>query len=175
MYYIIILILIAIDQAVKYVVRMNMQLGQTIPVVQDVFHITYIQNTGAAFSIMQGQTAILIAIPSIITIAIIVYIYKFTKKSHFTLPLALALVCGGGLGNLTDRIRFGAVVDFIDFRVFPIFNFADIFVCVGCGLLIIHMFVYDKPKTNIYNIDDADNSEGIDSTNGADNTKGAVS
>jgi len=160
MYYIIIIVLAAIDQAIKYVVRANMNVGETIPVIENVFHITYIHNTGAAFSIMQGQTAFLIAVPAILTIAIIVYLHKQTKGSHFTLPLALALICAGGTGNLIDRIRFGWVVDFIDFRVFPIFNAADVFVCTGCGALIIYMIFFDKPKN-------AENSDSPDSVESA--------
>ena len=147
LYYIIIIVLIAIDQAVKYFIRVSMELGETIPVIQDIFHITYISNTGAAFSIMQGQTAILIIIPVVLITAMAAYIYKIRRSRHFTLLLALALICGGGLGNLIDRVRFGAVVDFIDFRVFPIFNFADIFVCCGCGLLVLYVIFFEKHES----------------------------
>jgi len=146
MYYIIIILLVGIDQAIKYAIRANMTLRETIPIIEGVFHLTYIQNTGAAFGILQGQTAFLIALPAILVVAILIYLHKKTNGSHFTLPLSLALICGGGIGNLIDRVRFGAVIDFIDFRIFPIFNAADIFVCVGCGLLILHMIFFDKPQ-----------------------------
>jgi len=147
MYYIIIILLVGIDQAIKYAIRANMTLRETIPIIEGVFHLTYIQNTGAAFGILQGQTAFLIALPAVLVVAILIYLHKKTNGSHVTLPLSLALICGGGIGNLIDRVAFGAVIDFIDFRIFPIFNAADIFVCVGCGLLILHMIFFDKPKS----------------------------
>ena len=162
MYYIIIIVLAAIDQAIKYAIRTNMDLKETIPVVENVFHITYIQNPGASFGVLQGQTALLIVVPVILIVAIIVYLYAKTKGSHFTLPLSLALICAGGFGNLIDRIRFGAVVDFIDFRVFPIFNAADIFVCTGSGLLILYMLFFDKPKGDSDG-ESAENAENAES------------
>ena len=121
-----------------------MSLGETIPVIENIFHITYIHNTGGAFSILQGQTAALTIIPAILIVAMIIYIHKKRESGHFTLLSSLALICGGGLGNLIDRARLGVVVDFIDFRVFPVFNFADICVCCGCGLLIVYMIFFDK-------------------------------
>lgn len=60
--------------------------------------------------------------------------------------LAIAFICGGGLGNLIDRITQGYVVDLFDFRVFPVFNIADIFICVGCGLLLLDVFVAERKK-----------------------------
>ena len=60
--------------------------------------------------------------------------------------LAIAFICGGGLGNLIDRITQGYVVDLFDFRVFPVFNIADIFICVGCGLLLLNVFVSERKK-----------------------------
>ena len=139
MYYIIILMILAADQAVKHAVRANMELGGSIPLIEGIVHITYITNTGGAFSLLQGHTAFLIVVTAALTAAIVLYIHKNRKNGSFTLLLALSLICGGGLGNLIDRARLGSVVDFIDFRVFPVFNVADICVCCGCGLLLIHM------------------------------------
>jgi len=147
MYIIVIAILVAIDQAIKFVVSSNMSPQESITVIDGVFHITYIYNTGAAFGILQGQRTLLTVIASVLVIGILIFIYKKAKDSHFTFPLSLSLICGGGIGNLIDRIRIGGVVDYLDFNVFPpIFNAADIFVCVGCGLLIIHMIFFDKQK-----------------------------
>ena len=146
--YIIIIVALIIDQVTKYIVSSTMVLGQSIPVIENVFHITYFQNTGAAFGILQGQTTLLTVLPIVLIIGILIFLAVKTKGSHFTLPLALALICSGGIGNLIDRIRFGAVIDFFDFRVFPIFNVADSFVVIGCGLLIIHMIFFDKTESS---------------------------
>jgi signal peptidase II len=144
MYYFIIIVLIVIDQAVKYFISVNMDIGDSIPVIENILHITYVYNNGAAFSILKGQTAVLLIIPAILAIAIIAFIYLKRKSGHFTLLFALSLICGGGIGNFLDRARLGAVLDFIDFRVFPIFNVADICVCCGCGLLFLYMVIFDK-------------------------------
>jgi len=147
MYYGIITLLIAIDQGIKFVVASRMRLGESIPVIEDFLHITYIRNSGGAFGIMQGQTAILTLIPALLTIGFLVYIYKKRKSEKLPYLLSLSLIAAGGIGNLIDRIRFGEVVDFIDFRVFPIFNFADICVCCGCALLL-YVMLYEKPTSD---------------------------
>ena len=144
MYYVIIVALVAIDQAIKYLVRVNMHLGETVPVVENVIHITYVSNSGGAFSILQGQTALLLAVPTVMSAAILWYIHKNRNSTKFMPLLALSAIASGGMGNLIDRARFGHVVDFIDFRVFPVFNFADICVCCGCGLLVLHMLFFEK-------------------------------
>jgi len=144
--YIIIAVSIIIDQITKYIVRTNMVLGESIPVIENVFHITYFRNSGAAFGILQGQTTLLTVLPIILIAAILFFLTAKTRENHFLLPLSLALICSGGIGNLIDRLRFGAVVDFLDFRVFPIFNVADSCVVIGCGLLIIYMFVFEKTE-----------------------------
>jgi len=144
--YIIIIVAIIIDQTTKYLISSTMVLGQSIPIIEDVFHITYFRNAGAAFGILQGQTTLLTVLPIVLIIGILIFLTVKTKGSHFTLPLALVLICSGGIGNLIDRIRFGNVIDFFDFRVFPIFNVADSLVVIGCGLLLIHMFLFDKDE-----------------------------
>ena len=126
-----------LDQVVKYLIRTNMQVAESIPVIEGLFHITYVQNRGGAFSILEGQTVMLTVLPALLTAAILIFIYKKRRTEPQLVLLALALICGGGIGNLIDRVRFGAVVDFLDFRVFPIFNVADICVCMGCGLLLL--------------------------------------
>jgi len=141
MYYIIIIALTAVDQAVKYIIRANMNLGESIPVIENILHITYVSNSGGAFSILRGQTVLLTVFPAILIIAIIVYIQKNKDNSRAPVSFGLSLICSGGLGNVIDRARFSAVTDFIDFRVFPVFNVADICVCCGCGLIIIYMFI----------------------------------
>lgn len=140
MYFIIIAIIIFLDQLVKYLIQANMELNNTLPIVRDFFHLTYIHNTGAAFSILEGKTEILIILPSLLTLLLIAYVLKKRKSEHWVMLLSLSLIIAGGIGNLIDRISYGYVVDYLDFRVFPIFNVADIAVSCGCALLLIYMF-----------------------------------
>ena len=125
-----------------------MALYESIPVIQDVFHITYIQNKGAAFSIMEGQINFLILLPMVMIIAAVIFMLVMRKKGHPVLMTSVALIAGGGIGNLIDRIALGYVVDYLDFRVFPIFNLADIAVCVGCGLLVLYVLLIDGKQKN---------------------------
>ena len=145
MYYIAILALIALDWVTKYWVQTSMALNDTIPVIDGIFHITYIHNYGAAFSMLQGKQAFLLLVTGVAMAAILVFLVAAQKKKALS-PLglwALTLVLGGGLGNFIDRIRLGYVVDFLDFRVWPIFNVADIAVCCGGGLLIFYVLIWE--------------------------------
>lgn len=142
-YYLIVAAIIAADQAVKKTVAEGMELNETIPLIRDVFHITYIRNTGAAFSLMEGFRGLLILVPVLLIGAAMVYIFLKRKKAHPVILLSLAFIAGGGLGNVLDRAVRGYVVDYLDFRVFPVFNIADIFVCLGCGLLIVYILFLD--------------------------------
>ena len=150
MYYVVIIALTALDQTVKHIIRSSMDLGETIPVIEGVLHITNVSNSGGAFSILKGQTVLLTVIPAILIIALSVYIHMNRKRGGATVLLGLSLICSGGLGNLIDRVRYSSVTDFIDFRVFPVFNIADICVCCGCGLIILYMMLEkrrEKAKT----------------------------
>ncbi|MCQ4637899.1 signal peptidase II [Anaerovorax odorimutans] len=146
MYYILIAAIIVLDQIVKKVVTSCMALGESIPVFSQVFHITYIRNQGAAFSLLEGFRGFLILLPAVLILAALVYIFKKRRTAHPLLLTSLSFIAGGGLGNVIDRAAFGYVVDYLDFRVFPIFNVADIFVCLGCGLLIVYMIFIDGKK-----------------------------
>jgi len=147
MYFIIIAFVVALDQLTKYLIQANLVLNSTIPLVDGIFHITYIQNSGAAFSMFQNKTGFLIAMQLAVITVVLVYLIKRQKKEHWSLLLSLSLIAAGGMGNLIDRAMNGYVVDFLDFRIWPIFNVADISVCVGCGLLVIYMF-FVEPKLN---------------------------
>ncbi len=147
MYYFLIIAAVLLDQVVKFIVRSCMELQESIPIIEGVFHITYIQNTGAAFSMFSGYTGLLAITTAIITLGILFYMYKIRRSAHKTLMLALSLIIAGGVGNIIDRVFLKYVVDFLDLRVWPIFNLADIYVCCGCGLLIIYVF-FIEPKLN---------------------------
>ncbi len=149
MYYFLIIIAVVIsDQIIKNHVVGTMALYESIPVLQDIFHITYIHNTGAAFSLMAGKISVLILLPLFMIIAAVVFMLIMRKKGHPLMMTSVALIAGGGIGNLIDRIALGYVVDYLDFRVFPIFNLADIAVCVGCGLLVLYVLFFDGKQKN---------------------------
>ena len=148
MFYILIIAVIVFDQLSKFIIQSNMDLNSSIPLIEGFFSITYIRNTGAAFSVLQGKTIILIFIQVFVILAIFGYVIYKKKSLHWTLKTALALIAGGGLGNLIDRVYNGYVVDFIHFHFWPIFNIADISVCIGSGLLIIYVFLIEGKEKN---------------------------
>jgi len=113
-----------------------MTLSQSIPIINNVLHMTYILNTGAAFGIFKGMNLLLIWISIIIIGAIL---YNYDKIPKDTVPqIGFALIIGGAIGNLIDRIFLGHVIDFIDFRIWPAFNIADSAISIGAVLLIIY-------------------------------------
>ena len=141
--YIIALISLIIDQIVKILVSNYLILGQTTKIINNFFYLTYVQNTGAAFSILIGYRYILI----IITLIFLYYLYKNTKKQINPNKLAIlshGLLLGGIIGNLIDRIIYGYVIDYLDFMIFnynfPIFNLADTFIVIGCIILVINSY-----------------------------------
>lgn len=141
---------IVTDRLSKYYVSQNLRVGQGIPVITDIFHITYQRNTGAAFSILEGHTKLLAVFTLIILTAFIIYMFVKKPESKL-LKLSAALITGGALGNLIDRIRLGYVIDFFDFCFinFPVFNIADCCVVVGAGLMCIYILKHtgdDKPE-----------------------------
>ena len=138
-------VLFAADMFAKFLVYTNMSQGDSIPLINGIFHITYAKNTGAAFSIFEGNNTILSIITAVLLIAIVGFlVYK--KPSSKILTLALVMIVAGGAGNLMDRFRFGYVVDFFDFRLinFAVFNTADSFVVIGACLLAIYMLFLDN-------------------------------
>jgi len=101
--------------------------------------LTYIHNTGAGFGILKDRTFILILI-SIVVIGYILYFIKDIKNNERTLQVLVAFILGGTLGNLLDRLMYGSVIDFLDFRIWPIFNFADSFLTIGVISLIFYFW-----------------------------------
>lgn len=147
-YLLIIIGVVALDQITKALARHFLMALTSVPVIPNVFHLTYIENTGAAFSLLAGRSALLIVITVVLIAVLCAWLYLLPKSRRY-LPLdtALALVIGGAVGNLIDRIVFGYVIDFFDFRLigFAIFNVADVFVVVGCALVILAVIKNDIP------------------------------
>ncbi len=129
------LLVLLVDLVSKYIVQANMELYQSIPVIEGVFHLTYILNPGAAFGMLPNQTVFFIIVAAVAIVAVLVF-YKRIVKEAWPVQLALGMAVGGALGNLIDRIRYGKVVDFLDFRIWPVFNLADTAIVIGVGFLI---------------------------------------
>ncbi len=127
--------IILLDQLVKLYIQSTMLPGMSFPIIQDVFHITFVLNPGAAFGILANQQFFFIGIGIAILLAA-VYYYPMLKKQDIWIRYGAALLLGGAVGNLIDRIRYGVVVDFFDFRIWPVFNVADIAIVVGVGCII---------------------------------------
>lgn len=127
--------IIIIDQLSKIYIQNTMSLGLSIPVIDDVFHITYILNPGAAFGLLEHQRLFFIAVAAALVIAT-AYFYRQLCAFGAPVRYGAGLLVGGAVGNLIDRIDTGYVVDFFDFRVWPIFNIADIAIVIGVSLII---------------------------------------
>ena len=120
------------DQIFKIILSRVYPEGTGFPVIPGVFHITMVHNSGAAFGILGGNTRFLI----LVSLGVIAGLLFFLRRPS----LAWALVLGGAFGNLYDRLRFGYVIDFLDFRVWPVFNLADACICVGVGCIVWSFF-----------------------------------
>ncbi|WP_404452524.1 signal peptidase II [Virgibacillus necropolis] len=148
-YYIIAGILVVIDQVTKWVVVKNMELYESITIIQDFFYFTSHRNKGAAWGILQGKMIFFYIVTTIVVIGVIYYMQKYAKNDKL-LAISLTFVLGGAIGNFIDRIFRGEVVDFLDFIIFgydfPIFNVADSSLVVGVTLVLLATFIDEKKK-----------------------------
>lgn len=129
------LAVVILDQFSKYIVVEKIALGESIPIIEEVFHLTYILNPGAAFGMFAHNRLFFIAI-AVIVIGIIIWARREILASPWEVKAGCGLFLGGAIGNLIDRARQGLVIDFFDFRIWPVFNIADIAICIGVGLII---------------------------------------
>ncbi|NHN33191.1 signal peptidase II [Paenibacillus agricola] len=137
-YYVIAAAVFLLDQFIKGSVVRYMELGQSIPLIKGIFHLTSHRNRGAAFGILQNQRLFFIVVTIAILIGIILYLRKVYKSQPF-LSVALAMVMGGALGNFVDRAIKGEVVDMFEFKFinYPIFNMADALIVTGFTMIIL--------------------------------------
>jgi signal peptidase II len=126
------------DQITKRLAEDHLRDQRSVPVVDDILRLTYVQNRGAAFGLLQDQTTFFVLV-GVLVIGVIAASYRYLPRSGFLLHLALGLQLGGAIGNLIDRVRQGYVVDFVDFGYranwWPVFNVADSAIVVGVALL----------------------------------------
>ena len=138
--------IVAADQLSKLWIVANIPLYEQIPVISGLFHLTYVQNTGAAFSSFEGQIWLFTIVFVVLTAAVI---WEFsTKKMGFTAfeRWCIAAIYAGGLGNMIDRLRLGYVVDMIEveFMNFAVFNVADCFITCGCIAMLVSLIFFNK-------------------------------
>lgn len=136
MTFLVALSIFVLDRLTKIVAVHNMSNGQSIEIYPKIFHFTLVLNNGTAFGLLKGQNAALAILTALAVLLMTVYILTH-KDSNIFMTLALGLVLGGALGNLFDRIRFGCVVDFLDFRIWPVFNVADSAITIGMIIMAI--------------------------------------
>ena len=144
-------LLVGIDQASKYLTLEVLKPIGNVNIIENFFSLTYVENRGAAFGIMQGGKWIFVILTIIVCIACVIYYSKLANENRLKIVrISIVLICSGAEGNMIDRLFRGYVVDMLNFYIFgydfPIFNFADICVCVGAFLLIIGILFFDKSK-----------------------------
>jgi len=140
-----IFILFFLDRITKEIVRAAMPLNFSIPVLKDTFHITHITNTGIAFGLARGNNLFFLILSGVIILLLIFFFIKSEKRSEL---MPVSLIIAGAAGNILDRIIYGSVCDFLDFRIWPVFNLADSFVTIG-GVVLFYLEFLKKPRADI--------------------------
>lgn len=135
LYYFTVILIYFLDQLSKFSAVRLLRQGSSTPVIENIFHLTLVHNTGAAFGIMKSHPYLFIIAAFLATVIITLLLIKKGKEMTFAEKISLCFIMGGTLGNLTDRLRFGYVIDFIDLRIWPVFNIADSFITIGACLL----------------------------------------
>lgn len=133
------LVVLVLDRLTKALVVGHMRLGESIPIIPDVFHLTYILNPGAAFGLFAESRYFFLGI-ALLALGLVFYFRRQILQETLWVRWGVGLFVGGTLGNVWDRVQSGLVIDFLDFRIWPIFNVADMAICVGVGLIIWSLF-----------------------------------
>ncbi len=167
-------LLIALDQWLKYLVTVHLKGNPAVPIIEDVFELLYVENPGAAFSILQNQRVFFIIFTGIVMLFLLTVLLSGRYRHHSLLNISFVLVLAGGIGNLIDRIVHGVVIDYLYFKWidFPVFNFADCCLVLGAILMLIFFFfVYEdtsmakKKETPVTKTEEAsDGQEKLDRT-----------
>ena len=132
-----------LDQITKALATAYLKPIFDFPLIEGVFHLTYTENSGAAFGMLSNNRWVFMIFSSVMIVAMCVYLFLPKKQSRPLFCMAMAAVVAGGIGNMIDRIVYGKVVDFFYFKLinFAIFNVADVFVCVGAGLMLLDVLM----------------------------------
>ncbi|ASS77220.1 signal peptidase II [Tumebacillus algifaecis] len=143
MFYLLIALVVVLDQVMKYYIRANMDVTESVPLWEGVINLTSHRNPGAAFGILEGQQWFFILSTAAVVVGVIYFRAKGELKGRPLMEIGLALLMGGAIGNAIDRVLFGVVTDFFDlqFVSFAIFNIADVAINIGVGLMILSMLI----------------------------------
>jgi signal peptidase II len=150
---------LALDQWTKYLVASRLELyGSWAPLraLAHVFTIHYVTNTGAAFGLFQNGSLFFVIVAVIVSVVIVLY-YRHLEEGQWLIRLSLGLQLAGALGNLIDRIRVGYVIDFLDFRVWPVFNLAD--ASIVCGVILLAYLLLREERQESQKLESADGAE----------------
>jgi len=135
-----IFLVLLIDQVTKAAISSKLFLGESIPIIKGILHVTFVKNTGAAFGLFKDSTYFFIAVSIIAVVMIGIILLKVIRNGkfldNFLCNFGLILIMSGALGNLIDRVNLRYVIDFIDVRIWPVFNIADSAITIGTVLLI---------------------------------------
>jgi signal peptidase II len=135
MAYAIVFFILATDQLSKYLAAKYLALYSSVVVIKGIFHLSLVHNRGAAFGILKNNVPLFIIISLVAVVLIYWHLKKAVRKRALSERIALLLIFAGACGNLIDRVRLGYVVDFLDFRVWPVFNLADSAITIGAVIL----------------------------------------
>lgn len=133
---------IGLDQLTKWLAIVYLQGEASFPLWKNVLHFTYVENTGMAFGMLKEHRWVFMLFSTIAIVGLLVYLFRFRPESRW-MQVSMAMIIGGGIGNMIDRTILGYVIDFIDFTLinFAVFNVADSFVCVGAGIMIVCLVI----------------------------------
>ena len=131
---------VALDQLTKWLAVTFLEGNPSFPLWQGVLHFTYVENRGMAFGMLKDHRWVFMLFSTVAIVGLLYYLHRYRPKSMW-IQVSLAMIIGGGIGNMIDRISLEYVIDFIDFTLidFAVFNVADSFVCVGAGILIAYL------------------------------------
>lgn len=149
-YIVLILILVGADQLSKYLIDSNMLEGETVPIINEFFHITYVKNRGIAFGMFQGKLDIISIATIIAIVAIAYYLYKEKNKLSLVEKMGFIYILAGAIGNMIDRAFRGFVVDMVDFRGIwsYVFNLADVWINIGVIFVLLDQLILRKKREN---------------------------
>ncbi|MBR4030652.1 MAG: signal peptidase II [Clostridia bacterium] len=150
LYTLLALLFVFSDQITKFFAVSLLKGTSGIPFIPHIMEFLYVENRGIAFGMFQGKSHFIIPLTIVILAVCIYFLVYYLKKSKHLPSIALTFIIGGAIGNLIDKLRLGYVVDFLHttFMEFPVFNLADVFICVGAGLFAIFILFFDKEEKN---------------------------
>ncbi len=143
--------LILLDRITKVLADIYLKPIPTFPIIEDVLHLTYVENTGAAFGMLKDNRWVFMLTSTVVIIAIAAYLYINHKRTDKFITFTLCMILAGGIGNMIDRICMGYVIDFVDFRLidFAVFNVADSALTIGAVLLAVYVLFIEQKKAKL--------------------------